>query len=393
MKGFKVFNNDWTCRGYQYKVGQTYEMDGEPQICNKGFHFCTKVTDCFSYYKFDPCNKIAEVEALGKVEEGADDSKVCTNKIRIVREITWQELLAIANVGNGCKGYGNTGDWNTGDRNTGNRNTGNGNTGDWNTGNGNTGNRNTGDWNTGNGNTGDRNTGNRNTGDGNTGYWNTGNRNAGDGNTGYWNTGNGNTGNWNTGNRNAGNGNTGDWNTGNRNTGDWNTGNRNTGNGNTGDWNTGNGNTGNRNTGDWNTGNGNTGDRNTGNGNTGDWNTGDWNTANHSNGCFNTEEQKIHLFNKPSNWTYQDWLGSDACRLMNRIDSNVLEYIDYSRMTDEEKEQYPTAKTTGGYLKELDASQNAKIWWEKLTKIEKDIIKAIPNFDPEIFREITGIEV
>ena len=46
MKGYKVFNPDWTCRGFQYNVGQVYEMDGKPVSCDRGFHFCTKVSDC-----------------------------------------------------------------------------------------------------------------------------------------------------------------------------------------------------------------------------------------------------------------------------------------------------------------------------------------------------------
>ena len=27
VKAFKVFNSDWTCRGFQYNVGETYKMD------------------------------------------------------------------------------------------------------------------------------------------------------------------------------------------------------------------------------------------------------------------------------------------------------------------------------------------------------------------------------
>ena len=60
------------------------------------------------------------------------------------------------------------------------------------------------------------------------------------------------------------------------------------------------------------TGRCNTGNRNTGDWNTGDWNTGDWNKSSFNTGCFNTEEQKIMLFNKPSNMTYREWLESDA---------------------------------------------------------------------------------
>jgi hypothetical protein len=417
-KGYKVFNPDWTCRGFQYEVGETYEENITPKCCAMGFHFCLKASDCFSYCSSDHNNKVAEVVALGEVDYSTEDSKCATNKIQIVREISWDEVQKIANLGNECTGVCNTGNRNTGDWNTGNRNTGNCNTGNWNTGNWNTGNCNTGDWNTGdwntgncntgNWNTGNWNTGNCNTGDWNTGDWNTGNRNTGNCNTGNRNTGNCNTGNWNTGNWNTGNcntgdWNTGDWNTGNRNTGNCNTGNRNTGNCNTGNWNTGNWNTGNCNTGnrntgncntgDWNTGDYNTGNRNTGNCNTGNCNTGDWNKSSFNNGCFMTEEQTIMMFNKPTDWTYRKWLDSDARYLLNHIDKNVVEWIYESDMSDEEKADNPTYKCTGGYLKVLNEPERGQLWWNSLSDRNRSIIKALPNFDVAIFEQVTGIKV
>ena len=62
-------------------------------------------------------------------------------------------------------------------------------------------------------------------------------------------------------------------------------------------------------------------------------------------------------------------------------------------MTDEEKTAHPEAKTTGDYLKQLDNSECGSIWWRGLNDYEKSIIKAIPNFDKEIFKEITGVDV
>ena len=323
VKGYKVFNPDWTCNGFQFEVGKIFEEDVTPSCCNRGFHFCTKASDCFDYYSFRSENKVAEVVALGDIDTNTEDTKCCTNKIQIVREITWQELLTIVNTGKDCTGLCNTGDWNTGDWNT----------GDCNTGNYNPGNRNTGDRNTGNRNTGDRNTGSRNTGD-----WNTGNCN-----TGHWNTGNWNTGDWNTGN----------WNTGNCNAGNWNTGN-------------------------WNTGN---------------CNTGDWNKSFFNTGCFMTEEPKIMLFNKPSDWTYRDWLESEAKRLLNTIPKNVVKWICSENMTDNEKAEHPTHETTGGYLKILDESECGQIWWDGLSEYNRHIIRSLPNFDAAIFEECTGIKV
>jgi hypothetical protein len=330
VHGFKVFRPDWTCspngNTKQYTCPGKFEEEGELDVCGHGMHFCQTAADCFNYYSFNSENKVAEVIAYGEVR--TDGDKSCTDKLEIVREIPWDEVLRIVNIGKNCTGRCNTGDWNTGNRNT----------GDWNTGDWNTGNRNTGDWNTGNRNTGDWNTGNRNTGD-----WNTGNRNTGD-----WNTGNRNTGDWNTGNRN-----TGDWNTGNRNTGDWNTGNR----------------------------------------NTGDWNTGDWNKSSFNTGCFNTEEQKIMLFNKPSDMTYREWIDSDARYLLNQIPKDVVEWVYEEDMTDEEKAAHPTYETTGGYLKVLDESECGQLWWGSLSDRRKDIIRAIPNFDSDIFFQCTGIRV
>ena len=147
IKGYKVFNPDWTCRGFKYEVGETFTHNGNIEMCGRGFHFCRKASDCFNYYDFNSDNKVAEVEAVGLVETQGDKS--VTDKIKIVREIRWQELLTIINEGNDCTGLGNTGNCNTGNWNTGNWNTGN-----RNTGNCNTGDRNTGNWNSTNFSTG-----------------------------------------------------------------------------------------------------------------------------------------------------------------------------------------------------------------------------------------------
>ena len=162
---------------------------------------------------------------------------------------------------------------------------------------------------------------------------------------------------------------------------------------NTGICNRGNRNTGNYNTGSYNSGNYNSGNCNSGNCNSGNWNSGNWNSGNFSNGCFNTTSSKIYLFNKPSEWTCQDWLHSEARYLLNQIEGNILKYIYLSDMTEEEKEAHPETETTGGYLKKVGLKENAVIWWSKLTKEEKKVITEIPNFDKEIFKEIMGIDV
>lgn len=136
-----------------------------------------------------------------------------------------------------------------------------------------------------------------------------------------------------------------------------------------------------------------TGRCNTGNRNTGNCNTGDWNKSSFNTGCFNTEEQKIMLFNKPSDMTYREWMDSDARYLLNQIPKNVVKWVYEEDMTDEEKAAHPTYETTGGYLKVLDESECGQLWWGSLSDRGKEIIKTIPNFDAEIFFQCTGVRV
>lgn len=134
MKGYKVFNSDWTCRGYQYEVGKTYEIAESPKCCKVGFHFCEKLADCFNYYLFDPNNKVAEIEAIGEIHFDDTNSKCCTNKIVILKELTWAEVLDMCNTGKGNSGHRNSGNRNSGKGNSGHRNSGSWNSGDRNSG-------------------------------------------------------------------------------------------------------------------------------------------------------------------------------------------------------------------------------------------------------------------
>ena len=278
ITGYKVFNSDWTCRGKVYTCPGIFEEDVDPVACESGMHFCKKAIDCFNYYSFDPRNHIAEVIAHGAVV-GYND-KCCTNKLEIVREISWTELLELVNVGEGNTGIGNSGYFNSGYYNCGSRNSG---------------------------------------------YYNSGCWNSGNHNSGYYNSGSANSGYYNSGSANSG----------------------------------------------------------------------DWNSSDHNNGCFNTATIKIHLFNKPSDWTFNDWLSSKARRVMDCVPKN-LPWVEFDQMTDEEKKAYPTAEITNGYLRKIPDDELAVIrneWWAGLSPSEKDEILKLPNFDARIFKEITMIDV
>lgn len=285
MKGYKIFNPDWTCRDKQYTCPGEFKENVKPIPRNEGIHFCPDLQDCFECYPNNPNNHCAEVIALGEIVQNG--SQCATNHLQIIREIPWDEVLKRVNQGKNCTGIYNTGNCNTGNLNTGGHNTGN-----------------------------------RNTGSCNTGSWNTGMYNTGDCNTGVYNAGN-----YNTGMCNAGN-----------------------------------------------------------------WNTGDWNSASFSNGVFCTEEPEILIFNKPSGMTLRQWRDSMACYLLTQIQFTSNVWVRVDEMTEEEKKAHPGYKTTGGFLKVQDISDRCVRWWKSLSESNRDIIRAIPNFDAAIFKQITGID-
>ena len=90
VKGYKVFNPDFTCHGFQYAGNKEYTFEGKIKICLSGFHFCEKASDCFSYYSFDPKNIVCEVEGRGTILSEDPDSKKCTDKIFIGKILTWE---------------------------------------------------------------------------------------------------------------------------------------------------------------------------------------------------------------------------------------------------------------------------------------------------------------
>ena len=91
--------------------------------------------------------------------------------------------------------------------------------------------------------------------------------------------------------------------------------------------------------------------------------------------------------------TYMQWHNSRAKYLLNTIPSLVVEWINVEDMSDKEKENHPTYKTTGGYLKVKDEMDSRQEWWNGLSKEDKNEIISIPNFDAAIFKECTGIDV
>ena len=302
MIGYKAFDENLQCRGFQFEVGKTYETGKAKEdlrLCSDTvFHFCRELhrIENVSNYRISR-SRVCEVIAEGDIV--TDGDKFGTNKLTILREIPREELNEYNDK--------NSGSCNSGDWNSGNWNSGDWNSGDWNSG----------DWNSGNRNSGSRNSGSRNSGD--------------------YNIGNCNSGNCNSGNMNIGNCNSGNCNSGNMNSGDWNSGN---------------------------------------------WNSGDWNS-----GFFNTDSPLVRIFNKETN------IPLDDIDFPNFLYFNLTVWISHDTATDEEKEAHKTEiETCGGFTKVIPYKEAFRIAWNKASKGEHKKLLKLPNWNNEIFKEISGID-
>ena len=203
---------------------------------------------------------------------------------------------------------------------------------------------------------------------------------------------NGNTDLFNSGSANSGSYNSGDFNSGRRNSGRCNSGSYNSGNFNSGSYNSGNFNSGNFNSGSYNSGRYNSGSRNSGDFNSGSYNSGDWNSGSNNFGFFCTNSPKLRLFNKETDFTMEEFMKTEwyAVLLLNSGKFNLTKWRYY---TDEEKAQDERKRLIGGELITIPYKEACANWWASLSEVDKAIIKTIPNFDANIFAEITGIDL
>lgn len=94
IKSYKWFNNDMTCRGFQYEEGKSYEEESV-KIYDHGFHACEHPLDCLGYYA--PNQSVYhEVEQSGEIQKSDEDTKITSTKIKIGAEISIAGLVKAA---------------------------------------------------------------------------------------------------------------------------------------------------------------------------------------------------------------------------------------------------------------------------------------------------------
>ena len=191
--------------------------------------------------------------------------------------------------------------------------------------------------------------------------------------------------------------NSGDRNSGIRNSGDRNSGSCNAGSRNSGSWNSGDRNSGIRNSGSWNSGNFNSGDRNSGNCNAGKFNSGSWNSGYRNSGdfnsgyrnsgFFNSNEPNVRMFNKQTDKKLEE------IKIPNWCYFDLTVWVSYDTATEEEKKGHKKEiEACGGFLKTLEYKEAWRLAWDKASKEEHKELFKLPNWDNEVFKEITGID-
>ena len=103
VTAIKGFNTDWTCRGFQYEIGQTYEHDGPVVRCAEGgFHAIEgNPLGVFKFYPPGTSNyatvelsgKIARDESDGKIARDESDGKIAAGRITITAELFLPSLV------------------------------------------------------------------------------------------------------------------------------------------------------------------------------------------------------------------------------------------------------------------------------------------------------------
>lgn len=117
--------------------------------------------------------------------------------------------------------------------------------------------------------------------------------------------------------------------------------------------------------------------------------TGNWSTSNYSTGHFSTiDYSEFGAFNKPC--SLETWQKAIKPTFLY---FNLTEWVYTEDMTDQEKQNAPNYKTLHGYLKIYSYKEAWLKAWEEAAEKDKKLLYKLPNFDAEVFKKISGIDV
>ena len=87
MKVYKATDKDMKCRGLQYELGKTAEVDGDIKLCKNGLHACEMPLDVLGYYAPGDGSRYFEAELEDVSDEKRDDTKRVGKKLTLSAEI------------------------------------------------------------------------------------------------------------------------------------------------------------------------------------------------------------------------------------------------------------------------------------------------------------------
>ena len=96
ITAYKGFDQELKCRDFQYEVGKEYEMDGDIECCERGFHACESPLEVLDHYFFLPSGKMArfcEVEQSGNIDREKGTTKIASSRIKIKAELKFGDLI------------------------------------------------------------------------------------------------------------------------------------------------------------------------------------------------------------------------------------------------------------------------------------------------------------
>lgn len=102
-------------------------------------------------------------------------------------------------------------------------------------------------------------------------------------------------------------------------------------------------------------------------------------------------QKNLRVFNKDvSEERYQE-----VRKLLNdnEVKISLTHWVEAEDMTKEDKENYSNWKSLDGCLKVFGYQEAWETFWSEATQTQKNSILDLPEFDKDIFKEITGIEV
>jgi hypothetical protein len=87
MKVYKATDKDMKCRGFQYTLGKTAEVDGDIELCERGLHACEMPLDVLGYYVPGDGSRYFEAELDEVSNKKSDDTKRVGKKLTLSAEI------------------------------------------------------------------------------------------------------------------------------------------------------------------------------------------------------------------------------------------------------------------------------------------------------------------